>query len=338
MLFVGLLAFPGNERRIGRQGKMDRNLAKGLTYGILSAFFGAYPYIFFNVAFRAPGMSIEAFCLVYHAMAAFFLLAYLFVSGQASLLKTLARPGWKLTLVGLLEFASVWALFSAMRMMDPTLVSFFNNSQTLFIILLGAIVLQERFNRLEGLGAVTVLAGVYFIYYNSVGGLMKGMLLTIASALLFSGTVILIKLKFSSASPLGLAFFRAVFIAACFGVLVLAQGRSLPAGTALLTPIAAGALFGPFLNILFYFAALRHLDASKTSLIRSAQPVFVLANALLFLHTAPLPLQLVGGAVILVGLWLLVKGREECTPEGKPGTAEMKPDPAFSVDSVRTEE
>ncbi len=44
--------------------------------------------------------------------------------------------------------------------MDLTLASFFNNSQTVFIILLSAVFLKERFNRTELLGTAVALVGV----------------------------------------------------------------------------------------------------------------------------------------------------------------------------------
>ncbi|MBP7865663.1 MAG: DMT family transporter [Acidobacteria bacterium] len=290
---------------------MGKNLVKGLTYGVLSALFGAYPYIFFHVALENNAMTTAFFCLAYHLFAAVYLLGYLSARRQFHDLKVprALRPG--ILLMGGLEFLSVWSLFSAMRIMDPTLVSFFNNSQTLFIILLGALILGERFNATESLGTLVALSGVVMISYKSGAPVKIGMLLTVTSALLFSCTVILVKKKLEAVSPLALAFYRALTITACFGVVCGVGGMRMPAEAGLLAPIAAGALFGPFLNILFYFGALKHLDASKTSLIRSVLPVFVLVNAMVFLHMVPLPMQLVGGCIIIVGLWILVTGREQ---------------------------
>lgn len=289
---------------------MEKNLVKGLTYGVLSALFGAYPYIFFHVALENNAMTTAFFCLAYHLFAAIYLLAYLAARGKIRTLKVPRALRAGILLMGGLEFLSVWTLFSAMKIMDPTLVSFFNNSQTLFIILLGALILGERFNFIESLGTLVALSGVIMISYKSGDPVRIGMLLTVTSALLFSCTVILVKKKLQAVSPLALAFYRALSITACFGIVCAASGTRPPAEAGLLVPIAAGALFGPFLNILFYFGALKHLDASKTSLIRSVLPVFVLVNAMVFLHMVPLPMQLAGGCIIIVGLWILVMGRE----------------------------
>jgi drug/metabolite transporter (DMT)-like permease len=287
---------------------MERDLKKGFLFALLSAISGAYLFIFSKYVLRFTNP--ETFCSVYYIFAAAYYLIWLSVRGQLRQARLPSGAVKVVLVIGLLESASVIALYTAVRMMDPTLVSFFNNSQTLAIILLSAVFLKERFNRVEALGTAVALAGIFMISYRSAHPVVTGMLLTLASAGLFSCTVILVKKTLPTLPPLVLAFYRGITLMVILNVYTFATGRYQPLDWGLLLPTAAGALFGPFLNILFYFHSLKHFDASKTSLVRASQPLFVLINAAVFLQTVPGIKEIAGGLVIIGGLYILVKGHE----------------------------
>jgi drug/metabolite transporter (DMT)-like permease len=287
---------------------MERDLKKGFLFALLSAISGAYLFIFSKYVLRFTNP--ETFCSLYYIFAAAYYLFWLAVQGRLRQARLPAGAVKIVLAIGLLESVSVIALYTAVRMMDPTLVSFFNNSQTLAIILLSAVFLKERFNRVEALGTVVALAGIFLISYRSAQPVVTGMILTLASAGLFSCTVILVKKTLPALPPLVLAFYRGMTLMVILNAYTLATGRYQPLEWGLLLPTAAGALFGPFLNILFYFHSLKHFDASKTSLVRASQPLFVLVNAAVFLQTVPSLKEIAGGLVIIGGLYILVMGHE----------------------------
>ena len=301
---------------------MEKDPKRGFLFALLSAISGAYLFIFSKhvLTFINP----ETFCSLYYIFAAAYYLAWLAVRGRLRQARLPAGAVRIVLAIGLLESASVIALYTAVRMMDPTLVSFFNNSQTLAIILLSAAVLKERFNRIEALGTAVALAGIFLISYRSAQPVVVGMLLTLASAGLFSCTVILVKKALPTLPPLVLAFYRAATLMVILNAYTFATGRYQPVAAGLLLPTALGALFGPFLNILFYFHSLKHFDASKTSLVRASQPLFVLLNAAVFLQTIPGLKEIAGGLVIIGGLYILVVGHERAAPGAEleaPATA-----------------
>jgi drug/metabolite transporter (DMT)-like permease len=287
---------------------MNQDFRTGALLALLSAISGAYLFIFSKHVLQFVGPA--TFCSYYYLFAAGYFTVWLVVSGQRALFRIPLRAAGKLLLIAALESVSVLALFTAVRLMDPTLASFFNNAQTIFIILLSAVFLKERFNRTESLGTAVALAGVLLISYRSAEPVLLGMTLTLLSAGCFSCTVVLVKKNLADLPPLTVALYRAAALMAVFNLYTLAGPGYDPVAPGLLAYTAAGALFGPFLNILFYFYSLKYFDASKTSLIRASQPLFVLINAALFLQSVPQPRELAGGLVIIFGLYILVLGHE----------------------------
>jgi len=308
---------------------MARDIRKGFLFALLSAISGAYLFIFAKYVLQS--LNPETFCSIYYVFATVYFAGWLSASGQ---LRQARLPVASLRLIlgiAALESVSVIALFSAVRMMDPTLVSFFNNAQTVFIILLSAIFLKERFTQTEMLGTAVALAGILLISFRSARPVVLGMALTLLSAVFFSCTVILVKKSLPRLSPVALGFYRALALMVVMNAYAFAGGLFQRPEPSLILYIAAGALFGPFLNILFYFYSLKYFDASKTSLIRASQPLFVLLNAALFLQVVPSPKEIAGGVIIILGLYVLVTGRERfartssqprlavARPSGEPG-------------------
>ena len=287
---------------------MDRDIRKGFLFAFLSAISGAYLFIFAKYVLQS--LNPETFCSIYYVFASLYFAAWLVLTGQLRLLRLPAASIRLIFVIAVLESVSVIALFSAVRLMDPTLVSFFNNAQTVFIILLSAVFLKERFTQPELLGTAVALAGILLISFRSARPVVLGMALTLLSAVFFSCTVILVKKSMLLLSPLTLGFYRAVALMVVMNAYALAGGAFQPVESSLVLYISAGALFGPFLNILFYFYSLKYFDASKTSLIRASQPLFVLLNAAVFLQFVPSPKEIAGGLIIILGLYILVTGRE----------------------------
>jgi transporter family protein len=81
--------------------------------------------------------------------------------------------------------------------------------------------------------------------------------------------------------------------------------------------VALGALLGPFLSFVCYFAALRYMDFSKVSILRNSEPVFAAVYGLIFLGSLPGGRQLAGCALVLAGVVLVAVFRPE-TRAGRP--------------------
>jgi drug/metabolite transporter (DMT)-like permease len=69
--------------------------------------------------------------------------------------------------------------------------------------------------------------------------------------------------------------------------------------------LAIGSLLETLIVIVFAYQALKLIEATKTSLIISTKGVWTLILAWVFLGVFPSTIQLVGGLMTLVGVWLI---------------------------------
>lgn len=69
--------------------------------------------------------------------------------------------------------------------------------------------------------------------------------------------------------------------------------------------LTIGSLLETLITIVFAYQALKLIEATKTSLIISTKGVWTLLLAWLFLDVFPSYLQLTGGILTLIGVWLI---------------------------------
>lgn len=288
---------------------MNKYFLKGITFAFLSSLFGSYLFIFSKKVLFT--ITPETFCVYYYLFSSLFFTIYFLGKGE---IRNSIKSGFKnfkiFLLIGVIEFLSVISLFSAVKLTDPTVVSFFNNTQTLFIILLGCFFLKEKFNKIEIVGGVITFSGVLMMSYNEGKTTLIATLLTLLSAILFAITVTITKKFSEKINPTHFAYFRSLLILLFSLILVLMNGNISIENQAV-KYILLGAFFGPFLNILFYFKSLKFLEASKTSLIRASLPLFVLLNSIIILSMRPFFKEILGGLIIIIGLLILVLGHEK---------------------------
>jgi drug/metabolite transporter (DMT)-like permease len=77
--------------------------------------------------------------------------------------------------------------------------------------------------------------------------------------------------------------------------------------------VAAAAFLGPFLSRLCLMYAVRHISASRSSLVTLAAPVFAFVLGFLVLGIAPTVRELLGGALITAGIALPLLERVAAT-------------------------
>ena len=289
---------------------MKKNFSKGVILAILSSLSGSYLFIFSKKALFTT--STFLFCAYYYLFSSILFSLYFLLTGNIKTFLKESKNNLKIFLtIGIIEFLSIFTLFWAVKLTDPTVVSFFNNTQTLFIIFWGCLFLKEKFNKLEFLGAIIVICGVITITYRAGNPTLFATFLTLTSALLFSITVIITKKFCTSINPTSFAYFRSLFIFLVSTTLIFIMNKTKTMDISGLKYIFLGSFFGPFLNILFYFKSLKFIEASKTSLLRSSLPLFVLFNSILFLKMHPTLREISGGIVVIVGLIILVFGYEK---------------------------
>jgi drug/metabolite transporter (DMT)-like permease len=173
-------------------------------------------------------------------------------------------------------------------------------------------------------GAVIVIAGGQQLGADISTTRLLGDVLEFGSAISWAACLTISALVLRTESTLGFVTMASLLgTAMLFPFAFFEQGyRDLPAWTAeswmaivFLGVISTGVAFPIF------FWAVRSFGAGRGALISYLAPVAALAIAFLVLGERPMPLQLVGAAVILAGVWLVTTRTRATAPSTRTATA-----------------
>ncbi len=224
----------------------------------------------------------------------------------------LDRRAWGWTMLfSTLAFIGIWTYWVGIKMMDPTLASFLNRSETLVTIALGIVVLGERFTKKEGWGAVLVLLGIVVMKITFRGEYSTGFWMVLFSAVFFGTAEFVAKIAVRYVDPLTLSLLRNIATSIMFGIAVLLTGTSFDGAGSVWWGVLIVAVAGPILTRPMYLYALKSLALSKVALIQQSQPVFVALLALLILQQTPAPREIIGGLFVIGGCLFVIIARKK---------------------------
>lgn len=286
---------------------------RGYLYALLATICGSLVYLFSKAALLE--VSLSQFGFWWFAMALVWNSAMAVHPRGGFSLKGLGRADFKtLFLMGLVEIVATTSLYAAIAFADnPTVPSFLRNLEYLFISVLGIILLNERYSRLSGIGALLVLSGAFFVGLKT--GNLKG-LLSMTSALMLLSTsfyairTILAKKHIKEIGPVLLAINRAIFLLLFASLFLILNHDSLLIPDKAFLNILAGSFVGPFLTSVFQYSALRYIEASRAAIVQSTTGMFVLGGSLLMFGLLPTSLQMAGGIVTVAGVALMMRARK----------------------------
>ena len=225
--------------------------------------------------------------------------------------------GWAVAFT-VLAFAAIWTYWIGLKMMDPTLASFVNRSETLVTISLGILILGERFTRGEGLGALLVLGGIVLMKFTFRAEYSAGFWVVLFSSVCFGTAEFVAKIAVRYADPITLSFLRNVISSVLFWMVVAFVGTSFEGVGSVWWGILIIAFAGPVLTRPIYLYALKYIEVSKVALINQSQPVFVAILALLAMSQTPAPREIVGGLFVIGGCLLIIISRKKISPRNLP--------------------
>ncbi|KPL05002.1 MAG: hypothetical protein AMJ73_03010 [candidate division Zixibacteria bacterium SM1_73] len=220
---------------------------------------------------------------------------------------------WTLTFT-VLAFVAIWTYWIGIKMMDPTLASFLNRSETLVTILLGVVILGERFTRGEGFGAILVLAGIVLMKFTLRMEYSTGFWVVLFSSVCFGTAEFVAKIAVRYADPLTLSFVRNLVSTMMFWMVVALAGTSFAGVGSVFWGVIIIAFMGPILTRPIYLAALKYIEVSKVALINQSQPVFVAIMALLALNQTPALREIIGGLFVIGGCLVIIISRKKVKP------------------------
>lgn len=227
------------------------------------------------------------------------------------------RHKWQPTAVLVLSNAVAAILFyTEIDLANPSLVSFFGRLRTVYTVLLGVLLLRERLNRQEWIGAGITVLGTLLIAYRGGAVLNLVFLLALVENFLMAVATIAAKSAVKYVSPTVLVGYRGVLISFLIVIYALVSGQWQPVSWDTWLVIAVGALGGPFLGHVMYYAALARIDAGKVAVLAAIQPVFVTLYTALILSTVPTARQAAGGILTVAGVLIVSVARQRSVSSG----------------------
>jgi drug/metabolite transporter (DMT)-like permease len=280
----------------------------GLVLIALSAIcFGAMP-IFARGAYAA-GVDPNTLLLLRFAIAGGVLwVLVLFRGAPRPRGRTLA---W-LALMGGVYVAQSLAYFTALTMTSAALLSLLLYLYPILVAVLAAVVLKVPLTRTkQALLLVAVLGAALTVGPVSGGGNALGIGLGIGASLIYACYILALTRLAPRAEALPSSAVISTAAALVFLGLALVRGTALPVTPLGWAAVLAIALVSTVVAILAFVGGLARIGPTDTATISSLEPVVTLSLAAALLGETLAPLQLVGGAFILVAVIRLARYRSD---------------------------
>ena len=292
---------------------MNNNQTTGHMYAFAAALALSGSFIFSKSALN--NLTMVHFGLVWFSLGIVWNGGWFFFRREYRKLKddTLSKTLLALA-IAILEGAATWLFYMAIKEMEnPAVVSFIGNIGPVFVTIMGITLLRERFLGSQLTGIIITIIGVFVINYRSggfAGFYDPGSIYVILASLLFAAATILGRWKQKLLEPGFMSLIRTILLALLMGILTLRSGNFPELNTSLWRDLALGSFLETLLVIVFAYRSLKLIEATKTSLIISSKGVWTLILAWIFLGVFPSWVQLSGGLLTLVGVWLITWDRK----------------------------
>jgi drug/metabolite transporter (DMT)-like permease len=217
-----------------------------------------------------------------------------------------SKGWWWLALFAISSWGAIYMFWAGVQKMDPTLAAFLHRSEVLVAILLAVVVLRERLNRWEIVGAAISIIGILIMRMTVRVEFSEGFWLVLGGSILFGLTELFSKLAVRYVEPVLLTYLRNLAIAGLYWLVFLGGTRSFEGLAEVWPGILALGLVGPILARGSYLLALKRMELTKVAVISQSQPIFVILIALLFLGQLPALREMVGGIVLTAGCLMMI--------------------------------
>jgi drug/metabolite transporter (DMT)-like permease len=254
---------------------------------------------------------------------AFLSLSVLFVAQKKKILLS-PKVAWRLWIAGIFSQAIPFAfLFYGEQFIKPALASIINSTVAIWALILGMIFLRDtaqlNFNKVTGVllgfvGIILIFGPMLDDGHNAVIGIISifGMVISYAIGALINQHVVFGKMKTAFHTNLWQQHLASFVFLLCLSVLF----ESWPAMHTLATIHVLSAfiylgVFATAISFIIYYYLIREWDAVRASSVMYVVPMLAILWDYLFLHLTPLWNELVGALIILAGVMLIQRAKQE---------------------------
>lgn len=289
---------------------MVGNQSKGIAYAFGASLALAGSFIFSKVVLNT--LPMVHFGVLWFSMGVLWNASWFFMRKQyRGLGHQWGRKTLVAVLIAFLEGSATGLFYLAIKAMEnPAVVSFIGNIGPVFVTMLGIGLLNERFRRWQMAGILITIIGVSMINYRDgglIGFLEPGALYVIGASFLFAWATIAGRKFRNYLNPGYMSLIRSLMLSLAMAYLFIRCGHEglFKLDANIWWNLLAGSLLETMIVIVCAYRALTLIEATRTSLIISTKGVWALILAWVFLGVFPAPLQLAGGLISLVGVWLI---------------------------------
>lgn len=196
--------------------------------------------------------------------------------------------------------------WAGLALLDPSFTAFLWRFAPALTIIASYIGLREKMSAWELLPFAIMLIGGVISTIGTWHAVATGVVLTILACATVAIQMLVAKKSITDLHPNILVFYRVSGAAVVITLYTLLIRRVEFSGDiSHWTATLFGALLGPCCSFLLTFRSYRYWSLSRSSIVLTIQPLFVLPMSYIAFGQIPTGLQLIGGVIILAGaLWL----------------------------------
>ncbi|MCK4661291.1 MAG: DMT family transporter [Bacteroidales bacterium] len=286
---------------------------KGYIFAFIAAIALANSFVFSKAALKE--IDFIQFGFIWFAFGVSWNLLYVIIRKNVINKSLLSKKTVSISLIiALLEAIATGLFYIAInRVENPAIVSFIGNIGPVFVVILGVYFLKEKYSWFGGFGILLTIGGVFIISYRGnfilTNLFIEGTEFVVMASLFFSVATILARKYRTNLNPTFLSFIRSILLFVSFLVLFIVFNKNLEIPRSAFGNILIGSFLETFITIIFAYEALKHIEASQTSLIISTKSIFVLLGAFLYFHIFPSYLHVFGGLLTIIGVMIIIKKR-----------------------------
>ena len=292
---------------------MRKEIIKGYFYTILATVAFSIVYIFSKAALNEVSLPLFLFliCLVGFVINLIILGAK---GGFAKLSTVPRRMWWIFPTLGCIEIFTVSTFYASVNAIsEPAVTGFLGNLFPLFTTMLGIMFLKERFSPIETAGIFVVFAGALLTSYSGnvtwKDFFIPGVGLVVMNCLGAATATVIVRAKVNNLTPEILSFNRTFWLLIFFSGWVIIAGTPITISNRALTNTIFAAILDPVLAILLVYRAYLYIEASRGTIIQSTKGLMIIPVAYLYFGTLPLPHQIAGGIIAMLGVVIIGLGQ-----------------------------
>jgi drug/metabolite transporter (DMT)-like permease len=183
----------------------------------------------------------------------------------------------------------------------------------MFVFVLSVIILRERVTWIKIVALALALTGTA-LTVDPAGGQLRGILLAICAALIYSVYIIMGTNVMKHVSPVQSSMVIFASAGGVYGILTAFNGLHLPASRSGWMGIVGIVLIATVIPVVTFLAGLERIGPTSAAMLSTLEPVVTILLAAWIFDERLMPIVMLGGGLILIAVILLTRGELEKKP------------------------